>query len=391
MWFSSANRRIYLDYASATPVLPEVQKAVAEAAKLFGNPGSIHVDGVAAQKSLDQSRETIAHELACKSREVIFISGGTEGNNLAILGFARKLLLKGDDLSKTHWIVGSIEHPSVLECFGEVERLGGKVTHVDPDKRGIIWPKAVVEEIKPETVFVSIGWANSEIGIVQPIRDIVRAVREVKDDIIFHTDAGQAPAYLAAHVHTLGADLMTLDSGKFYGPRGVGALYISNRTDLAAIMLGGGQERGLRAGTENVALAAGFAAALSIVSKERNTESYRLEKLRDAFAREITERIPEAVVNGDLKRSMPHILNISIPNIQSEYITLALDAVGVSISTKSACREGEDRRSRVVEQLTDEDWRAENTLRFSLGRETTEKDLKAAAAKLFAIIEKNKT
>ena len=273
----------------------------------------------------------------------------------------------------------------------EIERLGGKVTHVDPDKRGIIWPKAVVEAMKPHTVFVSIGWANSEIGVVQPIRDISRAVREKKEEVIFHTDAGQAPLYLSPHVHTLGVDLMTLDSGKFYGPRGVGALYISNRTELAPILLGGGQERGLRAGTENVALAAGFAAALSIVSSERNTESHRLGKLRDDFARDITAHIPEAVINGDPKRLVPHMLNISIPGIQSEYVTLALDAVGVSISTKSACREGEDRRSRVVEMLTDEAWRAENTLRFSLGRETSERDLKDAAAKLFAIIEKNKT
>jgi cysteine desulfurase len=390
MWFFSPNKRIYLDYASATPVLPEAQKAMAEAGRLLGNPGSIHTEGVEAQKSLDSSREAIARELACKSREVIFTSGGTEGNNLAILGFARKLLLKGD-LSKTHWIVGSIEHPSVLECFMEIERLGGTVTHVDPDKRGVIWPKAVVEEIKPETVFISIGWANSEIGIIQPIRDIVRAVREINDATIFHSDAGQAPAYLAAHVHTLGVDLLTLDAGKFYGPRGVGALYISNRRELAPVLLGGGQERGLRAGTENVALAAGFAAALCAIAKERAAESYRLGKLRDAFARDIAREIPEAVVNGDLKRSMPHIVNISIPKIQSEYVTLALDAAGVSISTKSACREGEDRRSRVVEQLTDEGWRAENTLRFSLGRGTTEKDLSATVAKLSAIIAKNKT
>ncbi|OGG60809.1 hypothetical protein A2765_01715 [Candidatus Kaiserbacteria bacterium RIFCSPHIGHO2_01_FULL_56_24] len=390
MWFS-AKKRIYLDYASATPVLPQAQKAVADAWKSFGNPGSIHADGVEAQKSLDSSRESIAHELACKSREVIFTSGGTEGNNLAILGLTRRLQCQGDTLTSTHWVVSSIEHPSVLECFMEIERLGGKVTHVDPDKRGIIWPKAVVEAMKPHTVFVSIGWANSEIGVVQPIRDISRAVREKKEEVIFHTDAGQAPLYLSPHVHTLGVDLMTLDSGKFYGPRGVGALYISNRTELAPILLGGGQERGLRAGTENVALAAGFAAALSIVSSERNTESHRLGKLRDDFARDITAHIPEAVINGDPKRLVPHMLNISIPGIQSEYVTLALDAVGVSISTKSACREGEDRRSRVVEMLTDEAWRAENTLRFSLGRETSERDLKDAAAKLFAIIEKNKT
>ncbi|MEK7509271.1 MAG: cysteine desulfurase family protein [Patescibacteria group bacterium] len=394
--------RVYLDYASATPVLPEAQKAVTEAWAKFGNPGAIHADGVEAEKLLARARERIARELACKPREIIFTSGGTEGNNLAILGVARnlarrRLAKQGDALLDTHWIVSSIEHPSVLECFSEIERLGGKVSHVDPDERGVIKPEAVVRALKPQTKLISIGWANHEIGVVQPIRDIARAIHSHDGDtisIIFHSDAGQAPLYLSPQVHTLGVDLMTLDSGKLYGSRGVGALYISNRVELAPIILGGGQERGLRAGTENVALAAGFAEAFGVVARGRQDEARRLKKLRDDFARDIVARIPQAVINGDLKRSLPHMLNISIPEIQSEYVTLALDAKGISISTKSACREGESRRSHVVAALIphfskkvgDGGWRAENTLRFSFGRYTSEHDLGYALAALQKVI-----
>jgi cysteine desulfurase len=390
MWFSRP-KRIYLDYASATPVRSEARKAVEKLWDTFGNPGGIHADAVAAEKVLEAAREKIALELACKAREVIFTSGGTEGNNIAILGVARKILKRQDDFAGTHWVVSSIEHPSVLECFGEIERLGGSVTHVDPDERGTITKDAVVAIVKKNTVLVSIGWANSETGTVQPIREIALALKEMHPDILLHTDAGAAPLYLAPHVHTLDVDLMTLDSGKMYGPRGVGALYLSNRVDASSVTLGGGQERGLRPGTENVALAAGFAEAFMCAGTERKAESLRLQILRDTFLKKLIMRIPEIVVNGDIKRALPHMLNVSLPNIQSEYVTLQLDAKGISISTKSACREGENRRSHVVEALGGPEWRAENTLRFSLGRTTTAKELDTAIDELAACISKSET
>ncbi len=392
---AAKKRHIYLDYASATLILPAATRAVTNAQQLFGNPGSIHADGVAAAKFLKVSREKIAHELGCKAREIIFVSGGTEGNNLAILGYARmiglrKIMrnslssdLKGSQgpsfgISYTHWIVSSIEHPSVLECFGEVERLGGKVDFVDPDGSGIIQPEAVAHLLRPETVFISVGWSNSEIGVIQPLAQIARVLRVHEKahgtSVIFHSDSGQAPLYLGATVHSLDIDLLTLDSGKLYGPRGIGALYLNNRVTLAPIMLGGSQERGLRAGSENVALAAGFAEALRSIASQRNAESKRLQKLRDDLAREIVTHIPDIIVNGDLVRSLPHMLNISVPNIKSEYVVLALDHAGISISTKSACREGEARDSHVVKMLGGDTWRAQNTLRFSLGRDTTTGD-----------------
>ncbi len=400
---SAKKKRIYLDYASATPILTEAAKAVSEAEKLFGNPGSIHEGGVAAAKFLKDSRETVAHELGCKAREVIFTSGGTEGNNLAILGFARAIALgkiqsselKGSQalsfgISNTHWIVSSIEHPSVLECFAEIERLGGKVDFVDPDENGIIRPEAVAHLLRPETVFISVGWANSEIGIIQPLARIAQVVRTYEKEhgtrILFHSDAGQAPVHLAANVHSLDIDLLTLDSGKLYGPRGIGALYLNDRVTLAPIILGGGQERGLRAGSENVALAAGFAQAFGVIANERNAESKRLRKLRNDLTRQITERIPGVILNGDLRRSLPHILNISVPSIKSEYVVLALDHAGISISTKSACREGEARDSHVVKMLDGDTWRAQNTLRFSLGRRTSAPEIAEVCEVLTRII-----
>lgn len=371
-------KRVYLDYASAPPVLPEAEKAVHDAARLSGNPGAIHREAVAAKRALQDSRERIAKLLAVKPREILFTSGLTEANNLAIVGYARQLERTRRTLEGTHWIVSSIEHSSVLACFGEVERLGGTVTFLDPDHRGLFSVESVAAALKKETVFLSIGWANNEIGTIQPIRDIAACVRrhekEHSSEVLFHTDAGQAPLYLASTVHSLGVDLMALGSNKLYGPHGIGALYLSNRATLAPVLFGGPQERGLRAGTENVALAAGFARAFECIASEREDESRRLKRLRDELAHTVIKEVPGAVVNGDIRHALPHMLNISVPNISSEYLTLALDSRGFALSTKSACREGEESRSHVVVALGTEEWRAAHALRISLGRDTREAD-----------------
>ncbi len=405
-------RRIYLDYASASPVLPEALDALRDAQRFVGNPGAIHAEGVAAKKSLEASRARIASLLGCKARELVFTSGLTESNNLAIVGFARKLEfirsvevgrfnlrrseVKPPGLAGTHWIVSSIEHDSVLEAFSEIERLGGSVSYVEPDERGIILPGSVKRVLRPETVFVSVGWANNEIGTIQPLAKIAHVLRSHeqigKNRIIFHTDAGQAPLYLPSVVHSLGIDLLSLGANKLYGPHGVGALYLSNRTELASIIHGGKQERGLRAGTESVALTAGFAIACEVIAGEREVESERVRILRDELARQLVAHIPGLIVNGDVKHALPHMLNVSIPAIQSEYVTLALDHVGIAVSTKSACREGEESRSHVVAALDPAGsaepagWRAENTIRFSLGRDTTSRDIQYVVRALIAIV-----
>ena len=401
----SPKKRIYLDYASATPVHPKAARAFNEASHEYANPGAIHSDGVAAKRILTDARERIAFHMGCKARELIFTSGLTEANNIALVGFARMLELQNRSLQSTHWIVSSIEHSSVLECFAEIERMGGTVSYAEPDANGIIRPEHVAQLLRPTTVAVSIGWANNEIGTVQPLSSIGLILRTYEKThhtrILFHSDAGQAPLYRSPQVHSLRVDLLSLGSGKLYGPRGVGCLYLSNRASLRPVIFGGGQERGLRSGTEDVALAAGFAAALDVVTTERESEAKRMRKMRDNLAHEILARISGAVVNGDLKHALPHMLNISVPRESAgwrtgEYIVLALDHAGISLSTKSACREGEANshvvealeraRSAVPSEALAKEGRAGNTLRFSLGRSTTESDLKRALAILEKVL-----
>lgn len=385
-------KRIYLDYASAPPVCDAAIAAMKEAYQWIGNPGAIHREGVEAKAALDRARALIAKLLGVKARELIFTAGLTDANNLAILGVARALERTKRSLKETHWIVSSIEHASVLESFAEVERLGGTVTYVDPDEKGIVSSDAIAAALKTQTVLVSIGWANNEIGTIQPLAEIARVIRahEKKEGttVLLHADAGQAPVYEATVVESLGVDLLSIGGNKLYGPHGVGALYVSNRASLASVALGGPQERGLRPGTESVALVRGMAAAFAHIVEGRKAEAKRVRTLRDALRRAFEAAIPGIVINGDLKRALPHMLNISIPNIQSEYVTLALDHAGIAVSTKSACREGEARQSHVVAALGGESWRAENTLRFSLGSGSTKEDIPNVAEALASIINK---
>jgi cysteine desulfurase len=266
-------KRIYLDYASATPILPIGASTVAAVSKMFGNPGGMHREAVQAKAQLGKARASIASAIGCTANRIVLTSGGTEGNNIAVLGVAQHIIRTSGDLSKTHWIASAIEHDSILNVFSEVERLGGKVSYVEPNQNGIIEPSALALTLRPETVFVSIGWANSEIGVVQPISRLAKVIREhetiSKTRVYLHADAGQAPVYEKTTVHSLGVDILTLDSGKLYGPRGIGALYVKPDVFMSSIIFGGKQELGLRPGTENVALAAGFAASFAQVVQER--------------------------------------------------------------------------------------------------------------------------
>ena len=380
--------RVYLDYASSTPISAKSLNAMRRAEKLIGNPGAINTEGVEAKRALEKARTGIAAEIGCKSREIIFTSGITESNNRAILGFFKKIVSAGrapKDTRGIHCIVSATEHSSVLECFREIEKLGGLVTKVSPNSKGIISPETIRKALRKETIFVSIGWANNEIGIIQPLGSIGLTLRKYEEEngtkIILHTDAGQGPLYLPAQVHSLRADLFSFGASKIYGPHGIGALYVNNRTELEPIILGGGQERGLRSGTENIALAVGFAAALSEAANIREKESKRIRKLRDKLAEGIIAAIPGAVINGDLRKSLPHMLNISIPRAKSasEYFVLLLDRAGIAASTKSACDEGERQESHVVAALhPDDPSRARNTLRLSLGRDTSVQDVSRA-------------
>lgn len=383
MFWQFRNKRIYLDYAAAPPLLRAARAAMRGAEALAGNPGAIHAEGVAAKKSLEHSRETIAKHFGVKAREITFTPGLTAANNLAILGYAHAL---GKKIHGSHWVVSAIEHSSVLACFREVERMGGAVSYVQPDERGLITPEAVRAALTPHTVFVSIGWANGEVGTVQPLAEISSVVRAHGAHVRLHADAGQAPLYLPTLIHSLGVDLLSLGANKLYGPHGIGALYIRPGVSLTACVVGGAQERGLWAGTENVALAAGFAAAVEGIVALREKEGRRIAILRDELARELLEKVPGLVVNGNIKHSLPHLLNVSIPDISAEYLALALDHAGIAVSTKSACREGEDRESHVVAALYPDDWRAAHTIRFSLGIDTRSAHIRHGAEYVAAFV-----
>ena len=256
----------------------------------------------------------------------------------------------------------------------------------------MITTEALSRVVRPETVFVSIGWANGEIGTVQPMISLTRCIREYQREhasrIIIHSDAGQAPLYEKTTFRSLDVDLLSLDAGKLYGPRGVGALIVRGGTPLAPIFFGGKQERGLRPGTENVALVVAFAVAYEKLVSERESESKRLRDIRDFFAHELMARIPAIIRNGE-RDIQPHILNVSIPGAVNEYFVLSLDAAGFSLSAKSACREGEKAHSHVVcalgpvqqgdKEILSAEERATCTLRFSLGRETTREDMERCA------------
>lgn len=363
------------------------RRAMHAAESLIGNPGAIHAEGVAARKSLESSRASIARDFGVKPREIVFTPGLTAANNLAILGYAHAL---GEKIHGTHWIVSAIEHSSVLACFKEVEHMGAQISYVQPDSRGIITADAVKALLTKETVFVSVGWANNETGIIQPLSDIARAIREHQrthsTQIMLHSDAGQAPLYLPTLIHSLGVDLLSLGGNKLYGPHGIGALYVGPDVRLRSPVIGGAQERNLWAGTENAALAAGFAAAVQEVVRVRQVETKRLKYLRDEFARKLVAHIPGAVINGELKYALPHMLNISIPGTLSEYLALALDHAGIAVSTKSACREGEESRSHVVEAMFPGQRRSAHTIRFSLGMDIKADDLAAVVRTISSFV-----
>ncbi|OGD69052.1 hypothetical protein A2996_02205 [Candidatus Campbellbacteria bacterium RIFCSPLOWO2_01_FULL_34_15] len=377
MFFKKKERRVFLDHATTTPVRKEVLKVMQPYwNEKFGNPGTIHRFGVEAKKALDESRKKISQILKCHSDEVIFTASGTESNSLVIFGFLDKQEENGADFKKMHIITTKMEHPSILAWFARFERKGIKVSYIDIDKEGIVDLKQFRKLLTPETVFVSVMCVNNEIGTIQPISKIAHIIKDFNRDnktkIILHSDASQAPLYLKLDVHSLGVDMLTIDGQKIYGPKGVGALFKKRGIEINPLLAGGSQEMGLRAGTENIPLVVGLAKAFELAENEREKESERLIKLRDKFIDRILIEIPGSVLNGSKTERIPSNVNISIPNIDSEYMIIKLDAKGVACSSKSACMGRIKSASYVIEALGND---MGNSLRFNLGKSTTEKDI----------------
>lgn len=393
----SSNRvkkEIYLDYAAATPLDERVKKAMESHWQVrFGNPYSIHSFGKAARKSLESARGDIAQVLGARRDEIIFTSGGTEANNLAILGVAESFKNeKRARLSSPHIISTQFEHSSVLEPLAHLRKKGFEITLVGVSEGGMVDIKKIQRSLRKETILVSVMYVNNEIGTIQQIDRIGRIVKDFrkKNNLrypYFHTDASQAPRFLPVNVSTAGVDLLTLDGAKIYGPKGVGILFVKSGTRVTPLVFGGGRDV-LRAGTENVPSAIGFAKALSLCNTLRKKEYEKIEKLRHYFIRVLSSCVPGALLNGDTKRSIPGIINVSFPGLSGEALLIALDVGGVFVSTASACSSTNTDISHVIMSLSKNGKRARGSLRFSIGRETTKSELLKAIRILTSIIKK---
>lgn len=375
-------KRIYLDTGAATPVDQRVFKVMAPFLRqAFGNPSSIHQEGVEAFRAKENARKEVADVLKAHPDELYFTSGGTEADNMAIFGIARGLLAFKKIPKPGHIIVSAIEHQAVLEPCLKLEQEGWRVTRLAVNEKGLVEMAALKEALSDDTVLLSIIYANNEIGTIQPIREIAKELRHWRDHrpsrwpLVFHTDACQAPRFLPLDVAVLGVQAMTINGSKIYGPKGVGCLYLKRGVPCEPIIYGGGQEKGLRSGTENVAGIVGLAKALSICESERAKESERLARLRDYFIIKVRKGIPDVLVNGDLLSRLPNNVNITIPGIFAELLLLELDYRGVACSTGSACSYHSKDESHVLVALGHTKDYADSTLRFSLGRDTTKKDI----------------
>ncbi len=381
-------QKTYLDYAATTPVDPEVLRAMMPYfSEQFGNPGSLHAFGQEAIAAVDASRETIAKALGAEFRQVLFTASATEANNLALRGAVRKF--RDAHAGKVRVIVSAIEHESVLETARDLAQEGVDVVYIPVDARGAVDLKKIKDSLTSETAVVSIMYANNEIGSVQPIREIAEIIKEFKTkenpqskQPLFHTDAAQAFQFLDCDVKKLGVDLMTISSHKIYGPKGVGALYVWDAALLVPLTAGGGQEFGLRSGTENVPAIVGFAKAVELAVAAREKEAARIAALREQLLQGIKKVFSKAEVNGFENgvgvTTLPNILNVCFPGHEAQDLLVRWDLAGLAVSAGSACRARAVTPSYVIEALGYSKERAKSSIRFSLGRPTTEKEIERA-------------
>jgi cysteine desulfurase len=382
---------IYLDFAATTPVRTEVVRVMNKYLSLeYGNPSSLYSLGQKAKGALEESRKKVAGILNSKDSEIVFTAGGTESINLAIFGVVRNYL-KHNKNKKPHIITTTIEHHAVLECYKALEEEGVGVTYLNVDHEGFIDTKQLEKEVKPNTVLLSIIYANNEIGTIQDITTISKVVKGINKErfvkrlpqIVFHTDGCQASSLLDIDVQRLGVDLLTLNASKVYGPKQVGLLYIRTGVPLLPLVYGGGQEKGLRSGTENVAGVAGFALALELAQKEKAKEVKRLAELSKHLYKNILKKIPRAHLNGpDILEQknektfrLPNNVNFSLPGIDGDALVLYLDSYGIASSTGSACSSTSLDPSHVITKLGKGKDFAKSSVRFSLGRNTNKKEL----------------
>lgn len=371
---------IYLDHAATTPADPEVVAAMLPyfSAK-FGNPSSIYQMGQDARAAIDIARDAVSRVLGCDASEIIFTSGATESDNLAVRGVAWAARLRQPAGSPSpHVVTTAIEHHAILSAAEALHRQGFAVTFVPPDTNGLVAPADVEAAIRPETCLVSVMYANNETGAIQPIAEIAAIARA--RGIPFHTDAVQAAGSLALGVDALGVDLLSLSAHKFYGPKGVGLLYVRRGTPIDFQQIGGGQEQGRRGGTENVPGIVGLGLALQRADAWRSAYNDHCAGLRGRLMAGVLEAFPESHVNGpqDFNCRLPNNLNVSIPGVQGETILLSLDVQGIAASAGSACTTGNTEPSHVLRAMGLSDERCREALRFTVGRGNDEAQIDEA-------------
>ena len=382
------HREVYLDHASTTPIDPRVVEAMQPYLTTeFGNPSSFHTPGKRVTDALEEARTRVAHVVGARADEVLFTSGGTEANNMAILGIARAHKERGK-----HIVSAKTEHESVIEALEHLERKEGfEVTYVPVDKYGRVSPQDVVDALREDTILVTIMLANNEIGTISPVMEIGAAVRRARGKEAFplvHTDACQAVGALAVNIDKLNVDMMTINSSKIYGPKGVGALIVRRGIKFEPLMFGGAQQQRKRPGTENVVGIVGFATAVEIANEEREEYVARITPLRDSLISQLLEVIPKTRLNGHEQDRLPNNVNISFLDVEGEALLLYLDAKGVYASTGSACTSASLDPSHVILALGTPYEVAHGSLRFTLGRSTTQEDVDYVVAVLPELVEK---
>ena len=386
-WFK---KRVYVDAAAATPISARSQRELMRLLSLYGNAGALHTEGVEAKKELEKARKSIADSIGAHADEIVFTASGTEANNLALQGLLRPMLLADGEV---HAITCAIEHQSVLEPLRALEREGLYTTVLGVDKEGLVDPEALRGALNEETALVSIQLVNSEVGTIEPVRELVKVLRKNERKIYFHTDASQAPLWVDINVEKLGVDLMTLDAQKVLGPKGIGALYIRRGTPVEPILWGGKQEFALRGGTENVSQAGAFAVALADAQAGVEQRAQKTSAVRDYLWSEVKKLIPDVILNGpvispsttlEATRSSraANNLNISIPGLEAEMAVISLDALGIAASTRSACSAGETEPSHVIKALGISEELAGTAVRITLLPSATKPQARRIAAAL---------
>ena len=379
---------IYLDYSATTPVDPRVLEAMTPYfTASFGNPSSVHRFGQQAESAIDSARETVARVLNCRPDEIIFTSCGSESDNLAIRGAAYATREK----TGAKWILASkTEHPAVTKTLLHLEKYEGfLIEWLDVNEEGMVTPEVVSKAICENTAIVSVMYANNEVGTINPIKEIAEICHS--NNILFHTDAVQAAAYLPVNVNELGVDMMSLGAHKFYGPKGVGALYVRKGTLLISTLTGGGQEFGLRAGTQNVPYIVGFAEALRLTHEDREQRVAHVKPLRDQIIGTVLETISDSRLTGDMEYRLPQHASFAFKDVDGNLLLTLLDAAGFACSSGSACKTGNPEPSEVMNAIgLLRDWGL-GSLRVTLGSGTTSEDVESFLNILPGLVEKART